>query len=240
MDAFLHSLTTVFNALPYIAQGAFVTIVMVAGALSLGFLLGLPLAVAQVYAPRPVRMLVGLYVWFFRGVPVLLLLFLFYFGLFNVIGLDLGMIGSSCAVLGLASAAYQSQIFRGSIQSLPSGQFKAGSTLGMTDMQCIRSVVLPQALRISIPAWSNEYSILLKDSAMCFALGTPEIMARTHFVASRTYEYLPLYIAAGCIYFLITLAGITLLRRLERRVRIPGCAAPDMTGDSAGGMQTGI
>lgn len=110
----------------------------------------------------------------------------------------------------------------------------------MTDMQCIRSVVLPQALRISIPAWSNEYSILLKDSAMCFALGTPEIMARTHFVASRTYEYLPLYIAAGCIYFLITLAGITLLRRLERRVRIPGCAAPDMTGDSAGGMQTGI
>ena len=227
MDAFLHSLTTVFNALPYIAQGAFVTIVMVAGALSLGFLLGLPLAVAQVYAPRPVRMLVGLYVWFFRGVPVLLLLFLFYFGLFNVIGLDLGMIGSSCAVLGLASAAYQSQI-------------KAGRALGMTDMQCIRSVVLPQALRISIPAWSNEYSILLKDSAMCFALGTPEIMARTHFVASRTYEYLPLYIAAGCIYFLITLAGITLLRRLERRVRIPGCAAPDMTGDSAGGMQTGI
>lgn len=177
MDAFLHSLTTVFNALPYIAQGAFVTIVMVAGALSLGFLLGLPLAVAQVYAPRPVRMLVGLYVWFFRGVPVLLLLFLFYFGLFNVIGLDLGMIGSSCAVLGLASAAYQSQIFRGSIQSLPSGQFKAGRALGMTDMQCIRSVVLPQALRISIPAWSNEYSILLKDSAMCFALGTPEIMA---------------------------------------------------------------
>lgn len=138
MDAFLHSLTTVFNALPYIAQGAFVTIVMVAGALSLGFLLGLPLAVAQVYAPRPVRMLVGLYVWFFRGVPVLLLLFLFYFGLFNVIGLDLGMIGSSCAVLGLASAAYQSQIFRGSIQSLPSGQFKAGRALGMTDMQCIR------------------------------------------------------------------------------------------------------
>ena len=74
-------------------------------------------------------------------------------------------------------------------------------------------------------------------------LGVVMIMAfnaQYRFVASRTYEYLPLYIAAGCIYFLITLAGITLLRRLERRVRIPGCAAPDMTGDSAGGMQTGI
>lgn len=76
---------------------------MVAGALSLGFVLGLPLAVAQVYGPRPVRMIAGLYVWFFRGVPVLLLLFLFYFGLFNIIGLDLGMIGSSCTVLGLAA-----------------------------------------------------------------------------------------------------------------------------------------
>ena len=236
MDAFLHSLLVVFDALPYIAQGALVTIVMVAGALSLGFVLGLPLAVAQVYGPRPVRMIAGLYVWFFRGVPVLLLLFLFYFGLFNIIGLDLGMIGSSCTVLGLASAAYQSQIFRGSIQSIPAGQLKAGRALGMTDMQCLRSVILPQALRISIPAWSNEYSILLKDSAMCFALGTPEIMARTHFVASRTYEYLPLYIAAGCIYFLITLAGITLLRRLERRVHIPGYA----TTDTAAGMQAGL
>ena len=137
MDAFLHSLIVVFDALPYISQGALVTIVMVAGALSLGFVLGLPLAVAQVYAPRPVRMIAGLYVWFFRGVPVLLLLFLFYFGLFNIIGLDLGMIGSSCTVLGLASAAYQSQIFRGSIQSIPAGQLKAGRALGMTDMQCL-------------------------------------------------------------------------------------------------------
>ena len=67
-----------------------------------------------------------------------------------------------------------------------------------------------------------EYSILLKDSAMCFALGTPEIMARTHFVASRTYEHLPLYITAGLIYFAITMAGVTLLRHLERKARIPG------------------
>ena len=237
MDALLHSLITVFDALPYIAQGAFVTVYMVVGALSLGFFCGLPLAVIQVYGPRPLRMVAGLYVWFFRGVPVLLLLFLFYFGLFNIIGLDLGMVGSSCAVLGLCSAAYQSQIFRGSIQSLPSGQLKAGRALGMTDLQCIRSVILPQALRISIPAWSNEYSILLKDSAMCFALGTPEIMARTHFVASRTYEYLPLYIAAGCIYFIITLIGITLLRRLERKVRIPGYGA---LGGDASDMQADI
>ena len=218
----MHILSTIIEALPYILEGTLVTIVLVAGALSLGFCLGVPMAVAQVYAPRPAAMLVGFYVWFFRGVPVLLLLFLFYYGLFGLIGLDVGTIGASCIVLGMTSAAYQSQIFRGSIQALPAGQLKAGRALGMTDAQTIRHVILPQALRLSIPGWSNEYSILLKDSAMCFALGTPEIMARTHFVASRTYEHLPLYITAGLLYFAITMAGVTMLRRLEQKARIPG------------------
>ena len=216
--------STIAEAFPYILQGTLVTIVLVLGALALGFCLGLPLAVIQAYGPRPAARLVGVYVWFFRGVPILLLLFLFYYGVFNVLGLDVGTIGASCVVLGLASAAYQSQIFRGSLQALPQGQMRAAKALGMTTFQAIRSVTLPQALRLSIPGWSNEYSILLKDSAMCFALGTPEIMARTHFVASRTYEHLPLHITAGLIYFLITTAGLTLLRRLERKVRIPGYA----------------
>ena len=216
--------STIAEAFPYILQGTLVTIVLVLGALALGFCLGLPLAVIQAYGPHPAARLVGVYVWFFRGVPILLLLFLFYYGVFNVLGLDVGTIGASCVVLGLASAAYQSQIFRGSLQALPQGQMRAAKALGMTTFQAIRSVTLPQALRLSIPGWSNEFSILLKDSAMCFALGTPEIMARTHFVASRTYEHLPLYITAGLIYFLITTAGLTLLRRLERKVRIPGYA----------------
>ena len=218
----MHILSTIFEALPYILEGTLVTILLVVGALFLGFCLGVPMAVAQVYGPKPVSRLVGFYVWFFRGVPVLLLLFLFYYCLFGLIGLEIGTIGASCIVLGMTSAAYQSQIFRGAIQSLPAGQLKAGRALGMTDSQTIRHIILPQALRRSIPGWSNEYSILLKDSAMCFALGTPEIMARTHFVASRTYEHLPLYITAGLIYFAITMAGVTLLRRLERKARIPG------------------
>ena len=218
----MHILSTIFEALPYILEGTLVTILLVVGALFLGYCHGVPMAVAQVNGPKPVSRLVGFYVWFFRGVPVLLLLFLFYYGLFGLIGLEVGTIGASCIVLGMTSAAYQSQIFRGAIQSLPAGQLKAGRALGMTDGQSILHIILPQALRLSIPGWSNEYSILLKDSAMCFALGTPEIMARTHFVASRTYEHLPLYITAGLIYFAITMAGVTLLRRLERKARIPG------------------
>ena len=205
----------ILNALPYILQGGVVTLITVIGSLALGFCIGLPLAVLQVYGPSFIRRLIGVYVWFFRGMPILLLLFLFYFGLFEVIGLNLSTITASCLVLGMASAAYQSQIFRGSIETLPVGQFRAARALGMND---------GQALRLSIPGWSNEFSILLKDSALCFVLGTPEIMARTHFVASRTYEHLPLYITAGLLYFGITLVGVHILRVLERKVHIPGYA----------------
>jgi len=215
---------TIAHALPYILEGTLVTIFLVLGSLALGFCLGVPLAVIQTHGPRLAAYAVGLYVWFFRGVPILLLLFLFYYGLFDLLHIDIGTIGASCVVLGMASAAYQSQIFRGSIQSLPQGQMRAARALGMTDFTALRCVILPQALRLSIPGWSNEYSILLKDSALCFALGTPEIMARTHFVASRTYEYLPLYLTAGLIYFVITLIGVSVLRRLERKVHIPGYA----------------
>lgn len=219
---------TVLTALPYILQGSAVTIALVLGALALGFVLGLPMAVVQAYGPWWARKLVGVYVWFFRGVPILLLLFLFYFGLFNVVGLDLSAVGASCLVLGMASAAYQSQIFRGALLSLPPGQAKAGKALGMSNLRVGLSITLPQALRLSIPAWSNEYSILLKDSAICFALGTQEIMARTHFVASRTQVLLPLYLTAAALYLIITIAGIYGLRRLEKKVHIPGYTSAGM------------
>ena len=139
-----------------------------------------------------------------------------------MLGLNLNAVAAATIVLGMTSGAYQSQIFRGAILSLSKGQLKAARALGMSDGLAIRSIILPQALRISIPGWSNEYSIILKDSALAFALGAPEIMARTHFVATRTYTYLPLYITAGALYLIITIIGLKALRSLERKVHIPG------------------
>ena len=217
----MSAFTTVWDALPFILEGSLVTIGTVGIALMLGLVLGVPLAVGQVYGGALLRRLVGLYVWFFRGVPILVLLFLFY-GLFVALQLPVEPFLLSCVVLGLTSTAYQSQIFRGAIQSLPSGQLRAARALGMTDGAGIRSIVLPQALRIAIPGWANEFSILLKDSAICYVLGTQEIMARTNFVASRTHEHLALFAAAGVLYCLITFIGLYLLRRLEKKVQIPG------------------
>ena len=198
------------------------TMALVCGALGLGLTIGIILAVGQVYGNSYIRYLVGIYVWFFRGVPLLVLLFLFYFGLFSLLGINLSAFSVATIVLGLISSAYQSQIFRGAILSLPEGQLKAARSLGMSDGKSILFIILPQALRLSIPGWSNEYSIILKDSAVAYALGVMEMMARAHFVASRTYEHLPLYFTAGLIFLLFTYMGTKALRMLEEKVRIPG------------------
>lgn len=215
-------LAAVLNALPYMLQGALVTIVVVLGAMGFGFLVGMPLAVGQVYGGRKLKRLIGLYVWFFRGVPLLVLLFLFYFGLCSLLNINLSAFTVAVIVLGLISSAYQSQIFRGAILSLPEGQLKAARALGMSDAKGIFYIILPQAVRLSIPGWSNEYSIVLKDSAVTYALGVAEIMARTHFVATRTYQHMPLYIAAGLIYLVLTYIGTRGLRMVEEKVRIHG------------------
>lgn len=215
-------LIAVVNALPYMLKGSLVTVGVVVGAMGLGLMFGIPLAVGLIFGPRWLRRTISFYVWFFRGVPLLVLLFLFYFGLFSLLEINLSAFSAGTIVLGLISSAYQSQIFRGAILSLPEGQLKAARALGMSDAKAIVFIILPQALRLSIPAWSNEYSIILKDSAVTYALGVAEIMARTHFVASRTYQHLPLYLAAGFIYLLLTYAGTKSLRVVEERVRIPG------------------
>lgn len=217
----MHSLLVVIEALPAILPGIIVTVGNVAISLGLGLLMGMPFAVGQVYGPRRVRRLVALYVWFFRGVPILVLLFLFY-GFFISLGLPAEPFVIASVVLGCTSAAYQSQIFRGAIESLPNGQIQAARALGMTDAQGILHIILPQAMRLSIPGWANEFSILLKDSAICFVLGTQDIMARTSFAAARTHEHLALYAAAGLIYLVLTIIVLKLLRRLENSLSVPG------------------
>ena len=215
-------LSVVIDSLPYLLEGSFITIGIVVSAMFLGLLIGIVMAVGLVYGNTYIKFLLTAYVWVFRGVPVVVLLFLFYFGLFTFLDLNFSAFTAVTIVLGMTTGAYQANIFRGAIQSLPQGQFKAASALGMSNVQAIKSIVLPKILRLSIPAWSNEYSIILKDSALAFVIGAPEIMARTQFVASRTYQHLPLYISAGVIYFLLTWAGVIALRKLEQYVRIPG------------------
>ena len=232
MEGYVKAALATWDALPYILGGLWWTAGLIIGAMGLGLVFGVPLAVAHVYGGRWLRRFVSAYIWLFRGIPILVQLYLFYFGIMaylseipalSFLPLSSGFL-SAVLVLGFTSAAYQSQIFRGAIQSLPSGQLKAARALGMSDSTAIRTIILPQALRLSIPAWSNEYSILLKDSALAFTIGVLEVMSRTRSVAAVTHQPLPLSLLAGAIFFFLTWAGIRALKRLEAKVRIPGYA----------------
>jgi len=219
----MHSgLAAIIEGLPYVMGGVGVTLTVVGGALAMGLAFGLLLAVVQVYGRPWLRRLAGVYVWFFRGIPLLVLLFLFYFGILGALEVELTPFMVAIVVLGLISSAYQAQIFRGAILAVPEGQMKAARAIGMSDGRAIMLIVLPQALRLAIPGWSNEYTVIMKDSAVTYALGVAELMARTNHVASRTYQHFWLYLMVGCIYLLLTWLGTKALHLLEERVAISG------------------
>ncbi len=216
------SIYSLFQYIPFIAEGILWTTSLVLGGLSIGFIIGLPLAIAQNFGGKRLGKALNAYVWFFRGTPLLVLLSLFYWAIFPSFGFKLDPLETSILVLGMRSGAYQSQIFRDSIRSVDHGQILAARAIGMTQRKLISYIILPQALRISIPAWSNEYAVILKDSAICFALGVMEILTRVRYVSTATGLALVPYLFAGVLFFVLTFSGTGIMDFIYRRTKIPG------------------
>ncbi len=189
--------------------------------MGIGLILGIFFAFGQVYGSTPLSLAITAYERFFRSVPALVLLFLFFFGS-SYFGLSLSPFFSAVLALGFRSSAYQSQIFRGAIQSIDKGQMMAGRALGMSKFQTIRHIIFPQTLRLVIPSWSNEYSSVLKDTSLAYAVGVIELVREGRYIIVRTFEPMLIYITIAVIYFFLTYAGNWLLGFLERKVTIPG------------------
>jgi len=215
-------MATLAEFLPYIVSGVAWTLGLVGGGLAIGFVIGLLLAIGEVYGSEGIRGFVHAYVWFFRSFPLLVLLFLFYWGVFPATGYKLDPLACSIVVLGLRSGAYQSQIFRGAITALGDAQLLAARALGMSELKAVVHVILPQALRISMPGWSNEYAIMIKDSAVTFALGVLEILTRTRYVVMATHEPLIPYFFAGGLFIVLTYVGSKIVNVVYERTKIPG------------------
>jgi len=205
-----------------------VTLTVLGLLLIIGLTLGTGLAFAQTYGRRPIRYLCVGYEQLFRGIPPLLVL-LFYWGLLQPY--DTPRILVAALALGMRSAAYQSQIFRGAIQAVPPGQMMAARSLGMSKVQAIRSIILPQAFRLAIPPWTNEYSSVVKDTAFICVIGGLIDLTRQAFMKLAplsmrrpvgTQLILPYLIILGLFYLALTYGGNGLLTLLERRMRIPG------------------
>jgi len=221
----LEAWSQLWPKVPVLLQGLVVNLELLAGLLSLGLVIGVAVALVEVYAPRPVRALALAYEWFFRGVPELVLLFLFYFGP-SQFGVDISAFLAAVLALGFRSSAYQSQIFRGAIQAISPGQSLAARSLGMSRLGVIRHVILPQALRLSLAGWSNEFSSVLKDTTLAYGIGVVEVMRQARYLTARNFPLaLPAFIVVALMFLILTYAGNWGIGLLERRLRVPGLEA---------------
>lgn len=207
------------NFLSYIGIGTAITLAVTLVALPMGLVVGMILALLHVYSGRIVVGLVTLYSTVMRGIPPLVLLFILYFVISGSINLSPFWAGSLS--LGVVSSAYQLEIFRGAILSVGNGQMMAARAMGMSRLTAIRHIVMPQALRLAIPPWSNEASIVLKDSSLVYALGVPEILRRAQQLSASTQQPFLAYGTATLIYFALVFVTNRLLDWLDRKTRIP-------------------
>lgn len=202
--------------LPYVARGAVVTIELTAASLVLGAALGLLGALAKQSGRQPFVFIANVYVEVIRGTPALLQIFVMYFGLASY-GLRLEPLVAAALTLGIIGGAYITEIIRAGIEAVDRGQVEAATSLGMAPGTIMRRIVLPQAVVLMVPPFTNFLIALIKDTSLALTISVPEIMYRSYDVASQTYRSMEIYAVAGAIYLAMCYPLSRLARRLERR-----------------------
>ncbi len=210
--------------LPLLARGAVVTLELSLLSMLLAVWLGLMLALARLYAPRLLRWLAVGYIEAIRGTPLLIQLFLIFYGLPHI-GIRLSPMLAAILGLGLNYSAYEAENYRAGIQSIPRTQMEAALALGMTRMQSLRHVIVPQAMRLVIPPVTNDFIALLKDSSLVSVITMVELTKAYSQLASIHYDYLGIGLLAAAMYFLIGLPFVRLARLAERYFSGAGRAA---------------
>ena len=204
--------------LTFILQGLWVTIGVTLLALTVGLIFGVAMAMLRVYGNRFLRQVATVYSVIVRAVPVIVIIFILYFVIARFVNLSPFLAGS--LALGFASGAYQTEIFRGAFQAVPPGQMVAARAIGMSRLQAIQSIILPQAVRLALPAWGNEATLVLKDSTLVFVVGVPEIFRRAQQISARTLEPFMAFGAALLLYLILTMIATQILQWIERRYRL--------------------
>jgi len=212
-----HWLQLMLDALPALLwAGLIFTIPLTLLSFVLGLSLGLVTAVTRLFAPKPLVLLARFYVWIFRGTPLLVQLFVIFYGLPSV-GILLDAFPAALIGFTLNVGAYTSEIIRAAISSVPRGQWEAAYSIGMSWSQAMRRTILPQATRVSVPPLSNTFISLVKDTSLAAAITVPEMFQTAQRVVATTYEPLILYIEVAIIYLALSSVLSTLQVRLEKR-----------------------
>ncbi len=214
--------------LPKLLEGAYLTLELVAIAVLVGLLIAIPLGMARASRHWYVRALPFGYIFFFRGTPLLLQLFLVYYGLAQFDVVKQGPLWPYlrdpywCALIAMTmhTAAYIAEIIRGAIQAVPPGEVEAARSLGMSRAQTMCHIILPRAARIGLPAYSNEVILMLKASSLASTITLLELTGMARTIIARTYLPVEIFFAAGLFYLLMTFILVQIFRWLERVLRV--------------------
>jgi len=212
-----HWLQLMLDSLPTLLwAGIRFTIPLTLLSFALGLTLGLVTAVARLFGPAPISALARFYVWIIRGTPLLVQLFVIFYGLPSI-GVLLDAFPAALIGFTLNVGAYTSEIIRAAITSVPKGQWEAAYSTGMNWQQAMRRTILPQAARVSVPPLSNTFISLVKDTSLAAAITVPELFQAAQRIVATTYEPLILYIQAALMYLVLSSVLSALQSRLEVR-----------------------
>ena len=217
--------------MPRLLEGAWLTLELVAIAVLAGLILAIPLGIARSAQQAWVRALPYAYIFFFRGTPLLVQLFLVYYGLAQFDAVREGPLWPIlrspywCAVITMTlhTTAYIAEILRGAIQAVPPGEIEAARALGMSRAQAMLYIILPRAARIGLPAYSNEVILMLKASALASTVTLLELTGMARTIIARTYLPVEIFFAAGMFYLLIAFLLVRGFKLLERWLRVDAC-----------------
>ncbi len=206
---------------PIIIRAMRETLIIALLAMTIGIVLGVVLGVMRVSRNPLASGVAGIYVWFWRATPVVLQLLVMYFGLRQLIEVDIfrdnwTRFRAAVITFALNEAAYMAEIVRGGIRSIESGQMDAAKSVGMTNLQAMRRVILPQAFRVMVPPTGNEFIAMLKNTSVAFAIGVVELTNAAKIQSARNFKVLELYTVAAFWYLVMTTAFSLLQAELER------------------------
>ena len=210
--------------MPLLLQGAVVTVEITFASMALAILIGLPLALVRLYGGAKLSWLPALYVEFFRGIPVLLLLYFLYYGLPGIaevyhlpVSLRLSPIQASILGFGMNYAAFEAEIYRGGIGSIPRGQWDAASCLGMSRWLTFRRIILPQAIRVVLPPMTNDFVALFKDTSLVSVIAVVELSKQYQILSKSSMKYLEIGACTAALYLVMSVPLGYLSRRLEKK-----------------------
>jgi polar amino acid transport system permease protein len=213
-----------YDILAQLAQGISYTVIVTLVCSATGLVIGLCLASLRRLSIRGLTPLIDIYTYIFRGVPVLVLLFMVYFGLPSI-GIKVPPLMAMALSLGLVSSAYLAEVFRGAFNAVNPVEILAGEAMGMSKLQVLWYIDLPQMFRFSVPGMINEFTSVLKYSPFAYTVGIPEITKQAIALTSTTLRGVEVYLAVGILYFVIYRIILFGIELINRRYQIPKVSA---------------